>query len=214
MYDSQYATAWINSQTSGKDIFRRDFLEPYLKNKVQNIAENSSVLDVGCGWGLLLDFLPSSTQYVGIDPVKDFLDYSMQRNSARGKIKLLGGKLPDIPDANLKYDLVVCSMALHCTPFLSRSVLSLASNVKRGGHLVLTDFCDNAETPLRDSFTNIFSSTRSHIRGMTLLPSGVTVDAEAHFHKESSFEKELFNYGSFSKDYLGPLFVGYDLIKK
>jgi hypothetical protein len=45
MYDKAYTEIWIQNHESGKDIFRVQYLEPYFREKFQNIM-NVSLLDV------------------------------------------------------------------------------------------------------------------------------------------------------------------------
>ena len=79
MYNEEYARQWIANHESKKDIFRTDYLEPYLKEKVTSYGDSASVLDIGCGWGLVAEFISKKQKYFGIDATKEFFPYIKQK---------------------------------------------------------------------------------------------------------------------------------------
>jgi|SRR3989344_3903868 len=93
LYNKEYAEKWIKNEESKLDKFRTNFLEPFLKQKIQETNSNSKILDVGCGHGVILEFI-SKQEYWGIERTKDFLDY-IKRKYKDKKLHLLLGVLPN-----------------------------------------------------------------------------------------------------------------------
>lgn len=54
---------------------------------VQNtkLKPGFKVLDVGCGFGNLLEFLPKNISYVGIDISQNYINYAKKRYNSRGR---------------------------------------------------------------------------------------------------------------------------------
>ncbi len=212
MYDSEYASTWIKNEESGKDFYRIDYLYPFLEKFFRELPENLTVLDVGCGWGTIIRYLKKNHQYHGVDPVNEFLGHIKLKYPWRD-MKLSTGSLPDKIFIEEKFDVVVCSMALHTVGDLITSIKTLVSKVKSGGTLLIIDFNDSSEQLLKKTFKRIDLSKKDHVQGIITLGSGIPVYSDIYFHKEKDFESMLAKEGSFEKGYLGPIFVSY-LFKK
>lgn len=214
MYNKEYAEQWIANHESRKDVFRTEQMEPKVKAKIQSLSETAQILDIGCGWGMVAEFIFPTQKYIGVDPTKEFFPYIFAKFPEKN-IMLLEGKLPDqIPTENT-FDFVICSMALHCTGELTKSLSTIFSKVKEGGTAYIIDFNDAAEKYLRETTYNpVHEEDEFHIKGVSTLPSGISMVSETYFHKEKSFEKEFDAYGTYTKEYLGPLFVVYEIKKK
>ena len=215
-YNKNYTEKWIKNYESKKDVYRVKYLEPYFKKLILNLPEKSKILDVGCGWGTIVSFLKKSHEYVGIDIAVEFFSYIKSKFKHKELI-LKYGKLPDEINALKKgFDLVICSMVLHTVRDLDKSIKALLSKMKTSGKVVLVDFNDSAEEMFRkSSFESIEKETKNYISGKVVLPSGIKVDAEVYFHKEVDFEKVLKKLGyDYTKKYIGPIFVTYEVYKK
>jgi len=214
MYDKTYADIWIKNHESRKDTFRVDHLEPYLEKLLGGLPDFSRILDVGCGWGSLIDFLKPTHEYLGVDVTEYFFDYIREKFPSQ-EIRLQHGMLPDgINGQNSAYDLVVCSQVLHALPTLEDSIDTLFAKSKKSGKVVLVTFNDASEEILRNGvFNPIYEEDDKHINGKLILPSGLKVSAEIFFHKERDYERAISKHGTFSKSDLGPLFVSYEITK-
>ena len=69
-----------------------------------------TVLDVGCGLGSIIDFLPKDVEYHGIDMLEDIIDIARE-NHPNAKFEVA-----DILDYKTeeKYDSVICNGAFNC----------------------------------------------------------------------------------------------------
>lgn len=208
----QIANLWIKNYESKKDIFRTKYLEPYLKKIIQSLPKNSKILDVGCGWGMVANFIRKDQEYIGIDINKEFFPYILKNNKKK-KIKLIWGKLPNKMKVKENYfDLVICSLVLHVLPNLNKSVNKIISKSKH--KIVIVDFNDTkAKITLLSGFPNIKKKTKRYIKGVTKLPSGIHVPAQVYFHKEEEYEKEIKKYAKFRKRKVGPIFISYEITK-
>lgn len=98
------------------------------------------VLDIGCGTGDLLHYLPPGIAYDGWDPSPDYIDAARERFGGRGTFHsgLLGE--PDVLNA-APYDVVIASGVLHHLD--DAEVVAFAklasSAVRGGGRLVSID---------------------------------------------------------------------------
>jgi ubiquinone/menaquinone biosynthesis C-methylase UbiE len=216
IYDEAYAKSWIENYETSNDVFRVKYLEPFLKKQIDSLPSTASILDVGCGWGTLVKFLKSSHHYYGIDPVPYFFKY-IKTKFKNKNIILKKGNLPSsVGGDNKKFDFVVCSMVLHTTPFLKKSIKTIFSKINDKGQLLIIDFNNSSEKVLREEIYNpIIEQDNSHVKGISTLPSGVEVLSETYFHKEDEIEKIIKQLGGkFKKKKLGSLFVSYLIVKE
>ncbi|MFC1697250.1 class I SAM-dependent methyltransferase [Nanoarchaeota archaeon] len=206
MYNKDYAEKWIKYEESGQDLLRKEHIFPYLEEVLNS---SGRILDVGCGWGATLDFIYPECEYTGIDPTNEFFDFIKEKYSRQ--MNLVKGSLPS--DLNVKdnyFDIVLCSMVLHCVDDLEKSVETLFNKVKKNGKVVIIDFNDSSEPLLRDLFINLDEDEEKYVKGLYNLSSDIQLYGEIHLYKEDEIEFELLKYSGFKKRILGP-FVGYEI---
>ena len=213
MYDAEYAEKWIKYQESGKDKFRQEHLVPFLKNSLANTPKGSRILDVGCGWGAALEWVPESCSYLGIDPAADFFKYIRAKYPGR-KIDLREGSLPDNIPTDEIFDVAICSMTLHCAEDLEKSVNAVFERSRKEDRVIITTFSDAAIPILRPLFATLEADEENHLAGVYNLSDDIQINGEAWLHKEKDLEAELSRHGLFKKQYLGPIFVGYSCIRR
>jgi ubiquinone/menaquinone biosynthesis C-methylase UbiE len=219
MYDAKYAKQWLRFESSGKDVLRIKHIHPFMRESLACFAKDGSkILDVGCGWGDALKFIPRARgfEYLGIDPDPYFLDYvrNAYPSKEHRKVSLMQGSLPShIPAEDCSSDIVLCSMALHCAGDLEASIETLFSKAKTGGKVAIADFNDAAEKVVRGAFLRIDAERKDYARGLYWLSDEVKLIAEVYFHKQKEIEDLLKKHGRFSRELLGPLFVGYTIRK-
>jgi SAM-dependent methyltransferase len=91
----------------GPGAFRR-FVDEHLRP-----FEGARVLDVGCGAGTLLDYLPSTVRYAGYDVNPAYIEDARRRHGERGRFfcARVGEEPPEIEEGGL--DFVVAVALLH-----------------------------------------------------------------------------------------------------
>lgn len=215
LYDKDYAKTWIKHYESNDDVFRTEYLEPYLKTKLSTLPNDSKILDVGCGWGVVLNFIKQKSRYYGVDIVPEFLEYV--KNKYKNSVDLLSlkrGNLPDnIDHMDNFFDVVICSMVLHTISDIQKSIKTIFSKLNNNGKLFIITFNDNSLDYMKSCFERIYEQNDKYIRGVFVLPSNLKIEVENYFHGEKNYEKEITKFGVFSKKSLGPIFVAYECTK-
>jgi SAM-dependent methyltransferase len=210
----RYVDAWITNEESGKDVERIRHIDPYLRLRVQSAQDDINVLDVGCGWGKIVESLKPNQRYTGLDPYLGFLEY-VRRRYQRPNLTLLHGNLPDnLPVPEESYDEVLCSMVLHCVSDARKSVDAVFSKAKMGASVTFVMFGDSAKQPLIDSATHIDHLDENRLHGLVKLSSGYEVETDIHFHTEHCIEEYIAKHGEWIKRALGELFIAYECVKQ
>lgn len=127
-YDERWS-GYVEGAT--KETIRRLSLRP-----------RDRLLDVGCGTGILLEQVHSqwpSVRTVGIDLSEEML--LVARRRLRGRVPLVQGDVAQLPFAGNFFDVVVSNSSLHYWPHPRRVLAEIARVLRRGGRLVLTDWC-------------------------------------------------------------------------
>lgn len=213
-HDPQYVDAWILNEESGRDVLRIRHIDPYLKSCVQAWPDDSNILDVGCGWGKILECLKPTQRYTGLDPHPGFLEY-VGRTYPRADLTLLEGALPrDLPVPNEAYDAVMCSMVLHCIADVRESVDALFAKAKHGADIRIITFAEGCTQALIHSATRVDALDETHLHGMVRLSSGYEVETDVYFHPEAVIEECIATHGAWVKRELSAFFVAYECRKQ
>ena len=76
------------------------------------VSEKNSILDIGCGTGYALDFIPQTCSYEGFDLNKIYINYARNKYGQRGKFYCQNAGKSNIPIEN-KYDIVLAMGLIH-----------------------------------------------------------------------------------------------------
>lgn len=109
----------------------RDFIKP---------EANQKVLDIGCGTGHILNYLPPNMEYTGYDLNTNYIETAKKRYGHKGKF--YNNRVSDHPDQNADYYDIVLANALlhHLTDEEASEVFRTAYQaLKPGGYLVTHD---------------------------------------------------------------------------
>jgi len=111
-----------------------------LPRLLENRHENSTIVDIGCGYGVpacwLLEFFPEATVY-GIDPDHQRTRIASMAIGKRGVIT--NGYAPEIPTASKPVDLVMMVDMLHYLndDDLKLTLRNIYNNLRREGYLMI-----------------------------------------------------------------------------
>lgn len=105
---------------------------------------NASVLDLGCGTGLELDWyfkLNPTSEITGIDLAVGMLE-ELKRKFSDHNVKLIAGSYFDVPLGSAVYDAAVSVESLHHFTKDKKTALykKLHQSLKDGGYFILTDY--------------------------------------------------------------------------
>jgi SAM-dependent methyltransferase len=146
---------WFQSLV-GTDTYYRYFYSEFLK-----APPNSRVLDIGCGAGAGLEYLPASIDYTGIDESPDYISAAQRRFG--GRARFICGDIRILDPCSLGcFDFAIASGVLHHLD--DDGVTALIEFARRvvnaGGALVTIDPCLE---PARNNF--LARWTMLHDRG-------------------------------------------------
>jgi SAM-dependent methyltransferase len=102
-------------------------------------AAGDRILDLGCGPGELLDFLPDDADYVGIDISPDYVARARERSGPRAQFRVGDATAID-PDLGV-FDLVVAFGVLHHLDDAHARLLfeGASAALRRGGRVITVD---------------------------------------------------------------------------
>ena len=102
------------------------------------------LLDVGCGTGVLLRRLLGRSSFreaVGIDLSPGMVAQARSRLPA--SVRLMVGDAESLPFSPASFDVVVSASSFHYWPSPARGLDELRRVLRPGGHLFVTDWCDD-----------------------------------------------------------------------
>lgn len=108
---------------------------------VQNtkLKPGFKVLDVGCGFGNLLEYLPKDISYVGVDISQNYINYAKKRYTSRGRFICADVTRLDLKRE--KFDVIFISSLFHHLPDneVEKLLESLLHLIKKESVLVSAD---------------------------------------------------------------------------
>lgn len=122
------------SSVVGSDFATRRVLSQYLPD-----LDAKCVLDVGCGPRGLIDYLPKSVRYVGVDCSLKYCEAARRLNGSRGEF--VCARAENLPENIGRFDVIIASGLLHhLTDVSARAFLGqMKLFLKTGGVLLTLD---------------------------------------------------------------------------
>lgn len=131
------------------------------------VRPGDSLLDVGCGTGLLLDALERSVpglKLSGVDPSPAMLGMARERLGEAVALKQGYAKRPPFPDE--AFDVVVSTNAFHYFRDPAEALEGMVRVLRPTGRLVITDWCDDyLACRLCDLWLRLFDRTHFQTYG-------------------------------------------------
>ena len=100
----------------------------------------SSILDVGCGSGRLLELLISkypNIEAFGIDLSENMI--AQAKNNLHSNVQLVTGDVEDMPWPDNVFDLMICNGSFHHYPNPQKSLQEMQRVLKSNGQLLIAD---------------------------------------------------------------------------
>lgn len=145
---------YLNLLKTGINPARFGYFHEVLTDRLGLDPSLLSVLDVGCGGGILSEeFARAGCKVVGIDPAIPSLEAAREHARAENpSIQYLCGRGEQIPFGDSSFDIVVCCDVLEHVDDLEKAVSELARVTKPGGGV----FFDTINRTFKSYLGNIF----------------------------------------------------------
>jgi ubiquinone/menaquinone biosynthesis C-methylase UbiE len=106
------------------------------------IKSGDSVLDVGCGTGLLLQAvaqLESRVRMAGVDPTPEMIEIA--RGRLAPDVELKSGRAEELPFDDGEFSIVVSTSTFHFIREPRKALSEMVRVLEPGGRVVITDWC-------------------------------------------------------------------------
>ena len=112
--------------------------------KLLNPKPDSSLLDVGCGSGILIQKLLSlnrNMKLYGLDITPKMVEVAKRKSENESSVEIALGSAIKMPYKNNSFDYVTCASSFHHHPDPLQSVKEMVRVLKPGGTLLILDMC-------------------------------------------------------------------------
>ena len=93
----------------GSDLFWSQYLARHLGD-----VSGMAILDLGCGTSTILNYLPDTVEYLGVEPSEQYVQQAIREYNSRGKwVAKTGSELETDEDLHGCYDLVMANGVFH-----------------------------------------------------------------------------------------------------
>lgn len=152
-------TRFFDSVASDWNRLSREMLGDFalgpviMKNLAASEAEKGTVVDLGCGPGLLLGHLAGAAgRVIGVDNSPRMLDAAAKLLPEGPEVSLRIGDLEHLPLRDGEADAAIMSLVLHHLPAPQQGITEMGRVVRPGGRAVLADFLLHDNEALRTSY--------------------------------------------------------------
>ncbi|MDZ4784943.1 MAG: metalloregulator ArsR/SmtB family transcription factor [bacterium] len=126
----------------------------YLKNIQAEISDDGTLLEMGCGSGILLaELLPRKGETIGVDYSPAMLEEAKQ-NLALNKVDLRLGYLEHLPVPDSSIDIALCHMVLHHLDDPKNALADSLRVLKPSGKLLVVDLTSHANENMRERYAD------------------------------------------------------------
>lgn len=117
----------------GAGKFRRYFIEQYVRPR-----PGERILDIGCGPGEIMPYLPAGVEYVGYDISPEYIEWAKKRHGDRGEFIAARFQESDLSRHEPFDTAIVIAVLHHLDDDEARHLLSLLGRATRKGGRVIT----------------------------------------------------------------------------
>ncbi len=139
-YAAEFYGNLYNGQTPLAHLFatRLEIVQELLDSSIDN-TEDNSVLDVGCGPGMIAGYLGEHKyEYFGLDLSMEMLLDHKNRFGRRRSNHLVLGNMEKLPYEDSSFDAVLCLGALEYLEDATLAIQEQARVLKKDGHIIIS----------------------------------------------------------------------------
>jgi len=112
--------------------------------KLLDPKQNSHLLDVGCGSGILIKYLLDANRGMklfGLDITPKMVDVAKRKFANDSSVEITLGSAVKMPYKDSSFDYVTCASSFHHHPDPLKSAKEMVRVLKPGGKLLILDMC-------------------------------------------------------------------------
>lgn len=112
--------------------------------KILDPKQNSSLLDVGCGSGILIKYLLDANRGMklfGVDITPKMVEIAKRKFVNDPSVEIILGSAVKMPYKDNSFDYVTCASSFHHHPDPVKSAKEMVRVLKPGGKLLILDMC-------------------------------------------------------------------------
>lgn len=129
---------WYNATVGEKGHFyHQNIIEPFLKQRILFKAKNTSILDLGCGQGILSRIIPKTFSYTGVDISPSLLKEAKRQSKNTKDLFLLGDITKPISEIKVKFDYVCFILSIQNVKDQMSAIKYATTYLKEDGELIL-----------------------------------------------------------------------------
>lgn len=163
-----------------------------------NIAPGSTVLDVGCGTGILIPYLLAAVGPAGRIVALDIAEAMLERAQSKGfpaNVEFICADVVSIPYPDATFDEVICNSAFPHFPHKLKALKEMARVLKPGGRVII------CHTAARETINNLHRSLGGVVAGDQIPPgsemmgmlvaaglTGIEIDEGLDYYLASGFK--------------------------
>jgi ArsR family transcriptional regulator len=152
-------TRFFDSVASDWNRLSREMLGDFalgpviMKSLAASEAQKGTIVDLGCGPGLMLGHLAGAAgRVIGVDNSPRMLDAAAKLLPEGPEVSLRIGDLEHLPLRDGEADAAIMSLVLHHLPAPQQGIAEMGRVVRSGGRAVLADFLLHDNEALRTSY--------------------------------------------------------------
>ncbi|MRG87176.1 class I SAM-dependent methyltransferase [Salinibacillus xinjiangensis] len=138
IYDNPvFFKEYTNLRKTG--VTYNDFVEQPALKSVMPSLDNKTVLDLGCGTGQFAMYCiqNGASKVLGLDISRNMIDQAIKENNHE-KIEYICMPIEDLELNNLKFDIIVSSLAIHYIKDYSNLVAKISQFLNRDGEFIFS----------------------------------------------------------------------------
>lgn len=120
--------------------FLKRYVETFILAEINN-KNSVKILDIGCGTGNIVPFIPDKCEYTGVDSSENYINYLTRKYSHKKNFNFIAKNVKDSLGINSKYDVIISEALVSSLDDNNFEILlsAMKKNLKDGGKIIISD---------------------------------------------------------------------------